>query len=117
MARQDSRHRGPEESRDAKHALTELRWTDHVKECLTSQFQRKFYMENYRRESAIKVVRRNATKTSSKPLWRILTYQWGLGNRLHRNDRSGEVSSTKEQLSMKERESVKLKESAENAKP
>ena len=30
---------------------------------------------------------------------------------------SGEVSSTKEQLSMKKRESVKLKESTENAKP
>ena len=30
---------------------------------------------------------------------------------------SGEVSSIKEQLSMKKRDSVKLKESAENAKP
>ena len=44
--------------------------------------------------------------------------QWGLGNRLHRSDQSGEVSSTKEQLSMKKkRESVKLKENAENAMP
>ena len=31
------------------------------------------------------------------------------------SDQSGEVLSTKEQLSMKKRESVKLKESAENA--
>ena len=34
MAGQDSRHRGPEESRDAKHAyslkLAQLRWTGHV---------------------------------------------------------------------------------------
>ena len=30
-------------------------------------------------------------------------YQWGLGNRLHRSDQSGEVSSTKEQLSMKKK--------------
>ena len=28
-------------------------------------FQRKFSMENYRRESALKVARRNATKTPS----------------------------------------------------
>ena len=32
MARQDSRHRGPEEGRDAKHAysLAQLRWTGHI---------------------------------------------------------------------------------------
>ena len=35
----------------------------------------------------------------------------------HQSDQSGEVSSTKEQLSMKRRESVKLKESEESAKP
>ena len=46
-----------------------------------------------------------------------MKYQWGPGNRLHRSDQSGEVSSTKEQLSMKRRESVKLKESEESAKP
>ena len=74
-------------------------------------------MENYRRESALKVARRNATKTPSKPLWRISKYQWGPGNRLHRSDQSGEVSSTKGQLFMKRRESVKLKESEESAKP
>ena len=72
-------------------------------------------MENYKRESALKVARRNATKTLSKPLFRISTYQLGLGNRLHMSDQSGEVSSTKEQLWKKK--SVKLKESAENAKP
>ena len=72
-----------------------------------SDSHRKSSMENYRRESALKVARRNATKTPSM----------GLGNRLHRSDQSGVVSSTKEQLSMKKRESVKLKISAENAKP
>ena len=41
----------------------------------------------------------------------------GYGKRLHRSDQSGEVSSTKEQLSMKRRESVKQKESEESAKP
>ena len=72
-------------------------------ECLMSDFQRKSSMENYRRESALKVARRNATKTASKPLGRILTYQWGLGNRLHRSNQSREVSSTKKQLSMKKK--------------
>ena len=40
-----------------------------------------------------------------------------LGNRLRRSDQSVDVSSTKEQLSMKKREYGKLKESAENTKP
>ena len=65
-----------------------------------SDFQRKSSMESCRMESALKMARRNATKTNSKPLWRILTYQWGLGNRLHRSNQSGEVLSTKEQLSV-----------------
>ena len=83
-----------------------------------SDFQRKSSMENYKRESALKVARRNATKTPTKPLWRISTYQFSLGNRLHRGDQSGEVSSTKEQLSLQKKikESVELQESAENAK-
>ena len=41
--------------------------------------------ENFRRENALKMSR-NATKTPSKPLGRISTYQWGLKNRLHRSD-------------------------------
>ena len=78
-------------------------------------------MENYRRESALKMARRNATysvetlKTSLKDF----DIQWGLGNRLHRSDQRGEVSSTKEQLSMKKKASVKrwvkLAETAEVA--
>ena len=50
-------------------------------------------------------------------LFLVSKYQWGPGNRLHRSDQSGEVSSTKEQLFTKRRESVKLKESEESAKP
>ena len=59
------------------------------------------------------VARRNARKTLSKPLWRISKYQWVLGNKLHRNDQSGKVYAAV----YEKRESVKLKESAENAKP
>ena len=72
-----------------------------LQECLMSDYKRKSPMENYKREGALNVARRNATKTPSKPPFRISTYQLGLGNRLHRSDQSGEVSSTKEQLSMK----------------
>ena len=77
-----------------------------------SDFQRKFFMENYRRESALNVARRNASKTPSEPFYWISTYQ-----QTARGDQSGEVSSTEEQLSIKERESLKLEESTENAKP
>ena len=121
MARHDSRHRGPEESRDAKHtyrltaSTAKVDWPCYKN--AMSDFQRKSSMENYRRKSTLKVARRNATKTPSKPLRRISTYHWGLGHRLHRSGQSGEVSTTKEQLSMMEIKSVKLKESVENAKP
>ena len=39
-----------------------------LKECLMSDFKKKSSMENYKRESALKVARRNATKSPSKPL-------------------------------------------------
>ena len=68
VARQDSRHGGPEESRDAKHAYCLKASTAKMDWPLMSDFQRKSSMENYKRESAIKVARRNATKTPSKPL-------------------------------------------------
>ena len=60
-ARQYSRHRGPEESRDAKHAYS-LK-ASHVIRMPDEDFQRKFSMEKYRRETTLKVTRRNATKT------------------------------------------------------
>ena len=42
--------------------------------------------EKYKRESALKVARRNATKTPSKPLLKTSTWQLCLGNRLHRSE-------------------------------
>ena len=95
--------------------LAQLRWTGHFIKMSDGRLPKKVFYRyhNYRRENALSVARRNATKTPSKPLWRIST----LGNGLIRSDQSGEASVTKEQLSMKERSSVKLKESAENAKP
>ena len=78
-------------------------------ECLMSCCQRKFSMENCKKESAHKVVKRNATKTPLKPRLRISIFQLSPGNRLLRIEQSGVASSTKVPPNLKKRESVKLK--------
>ena len=66
-------------------------------------------MENYKKESALKVAKRNATKIPFKHRLKISTFQLSPGNRLHRIKQSGVASSTKELHSLKQRESVKQK--------
>ena len=78
-------------------------------ECLMSGCQRKFSMENCKKESAHKVAKRNATKTPLKPRLRISIFQLSPGNRLLRIEQSGVASSTKVPPNLKKRESVKLK--------
>ena len=73
-------------------------------------------MENFSKENALKVTKQNATNTPLKPCWRIAIFQLSPGNRLHRIEQSGVASSEMEQLSVKQRESARLKESAKNAK-
>ena len=117
MARQDPRYRGPEECKDAKHTYSiEARWTGMLQECLMSSCQRKFSIQNCRKESAHKVVKRNATKTPLKPHLRTSIFQLSPGNRLHRVEQSGVASSTKEPHNWNQRESVMLKESVKNGK-
>ena len=53
-------------------------------ECLMRGCQRKFSMENFKKESAHKVAKRNATKTPLKPRLRISIFQLSPGNRLLR---------------------------------
>ena len=67
-----------------------------LQECLMSDCKRKFYMENYRIESAHKGAKRNATKTPLKHLLRISTFQLSPANMLHRIEQSSVASSTKE---------------------
>ena len=62
-------------------------------------------------EIALKVAQRNA-RTSLKDF----ENQWVLGNRLHRSDQSGEVSSTKNQLSMKKKSEAERKRRESKAK-
>ena len=81
-----------------------------------SDYQRKFSMENYRKESAHKVAKRNTTKTPLKPRLRISIFQLSPGNRLLRIKQSGVASLTKELPNLKQIESVKLKGSVKKGK-
>ena len=77
-------------------------------ECLMSGCQRKFSMENCKKEKGYKVAKRNATKTPLKPRLRISIFQLSPGNRLLRIEQRGIASSTKVPPNLKQRESVKL---------
>ena len=85
-------------------------------ECLLSGCQRKFSLENCRKESAHKVTKRNATKTPLKPRLRISIFQLSPWNRLLRIEQSGVASLTKELPNWKQRESEKLKGSVKKGK-
>ena len=71
--------------------------------------QRKFSLENCKKESAHKVAKRNTTKTPLKPRLGISIFQLSPGNRLLRIERCGVASATKVPPNLKQRESVKLK--------
>ena len=64
--------------------LAQLNGLAMSQECLMSGCQRKFSMENCKKESAHKVAKRNATKTPLKPRLRISIFQLSPGNRLLR---------------------------------
>ena len=85
-------------------------------ECLMCGCQRKFSMENCKKESARKVAKRNATKNPLKPRLRISIFQPSPGNRLLRIEQKGVASSTKVPPNLKQKESVKLKGSAKKGK-
>ena len=121
VTRQDPRYRGPEEGKDAKRTYSieactaKMDWPCH-KKCQMSGCQRKFSMENCKKESAHKVAKRNATKTPLKPRLRISIFQLSPWNRLLRIEQNGVASSTKVPPNLKKRESVKLKGSVKKGK-
>ena len=85
-------------------------------ECLISGCQRKFSMENYKKESGHKVAKRNATKTPLTHRLKISIYQLIPVNRLLRIEQSSVASSTKVSSNLKQREYVKLKGSVKKGK-
>ena len=85
-------------------------------ECLMSSCQRKFSIENCKKESDHKGAKRNATKTPLKPRLRISIFQLSPGNRLLRIEQSGVALSTKVPPNLKQRESVRLKGSVKKGK-
>ena len=91
-------------------------------ECLMSGCQRKFFVENCKKESVHKVAKRNATKTPSKPRLRlqprlrISIFQLSPWNRLLRIEQSGVASLTKVPPNLKQREYAKLKGSVKKGK-
>ena len=85
-------------------------------ECLMSGCQRKFSMENCKKESAHKVAKRNATKIPLKPRLKISIFQLSPENRLLMIEQSDVALSTKVPPNLKQRESVKLKGSVKKGK-
>ena len=83
-------------------------------ECLMSGCQRKFSMENCKKESAHKVAKRNATKTPLKPRLRVSIFQLNPGNRLFRIEQSGVASTTKVPPNVKKRSVKKGKHEPKN---
>ena len=57
-------YRGPEEGRDAKRTYSFKGFTAKMDwQCYKNTYQRKFSMVNFRKEIALKLAKRNATKT------------------------------------------------------
>ena len=62
--------------------LPQLRWTGHVIRMPDELLPKKVLYEELQEGRRSQGGRRNATKTPSKSLWSLSTYQWGLGNSL-----------------------------------
>ena len=81
MARQDSRHRSPENDRDADWNWHNYDGQAMLPECLMNVCQRKSSIENYKWENTPTVVRRSNTRTPSKPStyqqsWEQIAQDW-----------------------------------------
>ena len=116
MARQDSRHRGPEEGRDrSMHTvlkLAQLRWTGYVIRMPDERF-----LWRIKGGKALSMWPAETLQRHPEILSEGYLDTTSLGNRLHRSGQSGAISLTKERLIMKKRGPLKLKESTDNTKP
>ena len=91
--------------------LAQLRWTGHVIRVPDARLPKKVFYGELQEGKRSQGGQKKRYKDTLKASLKDFEIPMGPGNRLHRSDQSGEVSSTKEQLFMKRRESVKLKES------
>ena len=89
--------------------LAQLRWTDHA--IILAE-------ENFRKDSALKVAKRNATKTPLRIKDFNIPTALSPVNRLHRHriEQSGIALSTEKLHSLKQREIVKQEEGAKKGK-
>ena len=121
VARQDPRHRGPKESRDAKHAyclkLAQLGCTGHVIRMPDERLPKKVFYGEFQEGKRSQGGQKKRYKDTLKSSLRDFDIPIRTWEQTAQERSNGEVSSTKEQLSMKKREYVKLKESAEDEKP
>ena len=123
MARQDSRHRGPEEGRDrSMHTvlkLAQLRWTGYVIRMPDERRLRKFFHGELKEGKRFQCGQQKTLQRHHEILSERYVDTTSLGNSLHRSGQSGAISLTKERLIMKKRGplKLKLKESTDNTKP
>ena len=89
--------------------LAQLRWTGHVTR-MPERLPKKLFYGELKKGKRFQGDQKKRYKDFLKD-FNISMGSW------EQSDQSGEVSSTKEQLSVDKRESAELKESAENAKP
>ena len=70
MAKQDSRHRGLQEGRDAQ--IAQLRWSGYVRRMSDKRLLKKVCNEELQEENALKVTRRITTNTQFKSVLKDL---------------------------------------------
>ena len=90
--------------------LAQLRWPDPVTRMPDDRLPNKIFYEELQERKRSQSSRMITTKTP------LIALGFEYSNRLHRIEQNGVAPSTKEQLNSKQRESVKLKGSAKNAK-
>ena len=97
--------------------LAQLRWTGHVIRMPDARLPKKVFYGELQEGKRSQGGQKKRYKDTLKAFLKDFEIPMGSWEQTAQSDQSGEVSSTKEQLFMKRRESVKLKESEESAKP
>ena len=116
MARQDSRHGGPEESRDAT-KLAQLRWTGHVIRMPDKRLPKKLFYGELREGKRSQGGQKKRYKDTLKASLKDFDIPIGSWEQTAQERSKWRGLINKGAALYEKRESVKLKESAENAEP